>query len=100
MDLRKETAIFAIDQRSFGKLIIRQPLAAASAIAGGGQAIRLNGLQELWLHSRLSLAPTKFSKSFAIDVEGRKDGPFIHGGLSTRHGVLLLVVLRTFTELF
>lgn len=48
MDLRKGTVIFAIYQRSFGKVIItRQPLAAARAVAGVEQMIRLNGLQAL-----------------------------------------------------
>lgn len=46
IDLRKGTVIFAIHRRSFGKFIItRHPLAAAHAIAGVEQTIRLYGLQ-------------------------------------------------------
>lgn len=66
MDLRKGTVIFAIYQRSCGKLIIRQLSAAASAIAGVGQTIRLNGLQSFGFILGLVLLPQNSARALPL----------------------------------
>lgn len=66
MDLRKGTVIFAIYQRSCGKLIIRQLLAAACAMAGVGQTVRLNGLQSFGFILGLVLLPQNSARALPL----------------------------------
>ena len=98
MDLRKGTVIFPIYQRSFGKLIIiRQPLAAAHAIAGVGQRIRLNGLQSFGFILGLVLLPQNSARALPLTWKEDMDLLFTVGSVQDveyRYLLLLTCVLH------
>lgn len=91
MDLRRGTVIFAIYQRSFGKLIIRQPLAAAHAIAGVGQMIRLNGLQSFAFILGLVLFPQNSARALPLTWKEDTDILFIVGSVQDKEYHYLLL---------
>lgn len=98
MDLRKGTVIFPIYQKSFGKLfIIRQPLAAAHAIAGVEQAIRLNGLQSFGFVLGLVLLPQNSARALPLTWKEDTDLLFTVGSvqdLEYHYRLLLTFVLH------